>query len=452
MRVDSTSAFSHGLLVALVIGTTVPPCAAQQTADVQGPVTPAGAQSPARPTLPSWLRLRGEFRERIEGVSGAGFTSGRDDAWFLSRFRVDAAVATGRAVSGRVQLQDARVADKSIGPTGVPFRAPVDLRMAYVDVGAVSGPLSVRVGRQELVYGDQRLVGHVSWLNTARTFDGVRARIQTSQASIDVFGTSVVRLLPDEFDRSGNGNRFAGVHASTRALVPGSTVEPFLYFRRDERQGLETGGTGTLSVTTVGVRLAGTVPGDWSYGIETALQRGGVGAEDVEAWASHAQVTTPVVAPLATRATAEYNYATGDADPSDGVHGTFDQLYPTPHDKYGLADQVGWRNLHHVRFGVALTPWRGLPVTANYHSWWLAEATDGLYSAGGARIAFVPGGPASRHVGQEIDVQIRRRLSNRVDLAAGYAHILTGAFLREATPGASYSAPYLMLTYVFLGE
>jgi hypothetical protein len=26
-------------------------------------------------------------------------------------------------------------------------------------------------GRQELVYGDQRLIGHVSWLNAARTFD-----------------------------------------------------------------------------------------------------------------------------------------------------------------------------------------------------------------------------------------------------------------------------------------
>jgi len=451
MCVDSTNAIKSALLAVLVVGASALPGAAQQAADVQAPAT--AAQAPARrDLLPSWLRLRGEFRERVEGMSGAGFTGGRDDAWFLSRFRVDAAIAPDHAVSARVQVQDARVADKTIGPTGVPFRAPVDLRMAYVDLGRASGPVSVRVGRQELVYGEQRLVGHVSWLNSARTFDGVRARFQSSKASVDVFGTSVVRLLPDELDRSGHGNRFAGAHASTGALVPRGTLEPFLYWRRDQNRPLETGGAGTLSTTTLGVRLAGAIPGDWSYGAEAALQRGDVGVEDVHAWAGHVQLTTPVVAPLETRVTTEYNYATGDADAADGVQGTFDQLYPTPHDKYGLADQVGWRNLHHVRLGAALTPWSGLPVTVNYHTWWLAESADGLYSAGGARIAFVAGGAASRHVGQELDVQVRRRLSNRVNLAAGYAHIFTGDFLREATPGASYSAPYLMLTYVFLGE
>ena len=49
------------------------------------------------------------------------------------------------------------------------------------------------------------------------------------------------------------------------------------------------------------------------------------------------------------RLVAEYNYASGDANPTDGRRGTFDQLYPTAHDKYGLADQVGWRNMHDVR-------------------------------------------------------------------------------------------------------
>ena len=36
--------------------------------------------------------------------------------------------------------------------------------------------------------------------------------------------------------------------------------------------------------------------------------------------------------------------------------------------------------------------------------------------------------------------------------AVGYAHILSGAVLKQATPGASYSHPYVMATYVFLAE
>jgi len=118
----------------------------------------------------------------------------------------------------------------------------------------------------------------------------------------------------------------------------------------------------------------------------------------------------------------------------------------------GLADQIGWKNVHHARAGFEITPLKGLPLTANYHSWWLAEANDAIYNAGSAVLARVATGAASRHVGQEIDVQVSRALTPQIQLAAGYAHMFTGAFLKQATPGASYSAPYVMVTYVFLAD
>jgi hypothetical protein len=31
-------------------------------------------------------------------------------------------------------------------------------------------------------------------------------------------------------------------------------------------------------------------------------------------------------------------------------------------------------------------------------------------------------------------------------------HMITGASLKQATPGASYSQPYVMVTYVFLAK
>jgi hypothetical protein len=82
----------------------------------------------------------------------------------------------------------------------------------------------------------------------------------------------------------------------------------------------------------------------------------------------------------------------------------------------------------------------------------VAEKADALYAASGAPIARVAGGAADSHVGQEIDVQISRPLTQQIQVAAGYAHMFTGAFLQQATPGASYSAPYVMVTYVFLAE
>ena len=136
-------------------------------------------------------------------------------------------------------------------------------------------------------------------------------------------------------------------------------------------------------------------------------------------------------AAMEPRLFAEYNYSSGDANPHDSHTGTFDQLYPTGHDKLGLADQVGWRNTHHLREGFEFSPVKATPISVNYQTWWLAEKTDGLYAANGNRIAFVAGGAASSRVGQEIDVQVTRALTPQLQLAAGYAHMFAGDFLKQ---------------------
>jgi hypothetical protein len=212
------------------------------------------------------------------------------------------------------------------------------------------------------------------------------------------------------------------------------------------------GPVANLNETTVGARVAGRLPARLDYGVEMARQLGSLGPDSIAAWAGHWQIRESLPGALAVKLVSEYNHASGDSNAIDGSRGTFDQLYPTGHDKLGLSDQVGWRNIHHIREGVEFTPIKATPVTVNYHSWWLAESTDGLYSASGALVARVPAGALNSHVGQELDLLVARALTPQLQLQAGYAHIFTGGFLKQATPGASYSYPFLMLTYVFLAE
>jgi hypothetical protein len=418
------------------------------SAAVLSPPTTSFAQQAAPPVV----AIRAEFRERMEGFDGLGFNENREDLYWLSRFRFNATVTPSRFLSFQAQVQDARVAKKTVGPTGAPFTAPFDLRTGFADIGWSTGPVAVRVGRQELVYGEQRLVGHVSWLNAARTFDAARVTVRTKLFQIDTFAASVVRIMDGAFDRSGAGNRFAGAYLTTGKLIPLGTVEPYVFFKRDVNLRSERGAVDDLRQTTAGVRFAGQLPARLDYGIEMALQRGSLGGDEVSAWAGHWQLRESLPGWGAAKMIGEYNFASGDEDPADGVRGTFDQLYPTPHDKYGLADQIGWRNIHHARAGFEITPLKGLPVTANYHSWWLAETRDGIYNAGSAPLARIPAGARDRHVGQEIDVQVTRALTSQLLVGAGYAHIFTGPFLKQATPGASYSHPYVMATYVFLAD
>jgi hypothetical protein len=405
----------------------------------------------ANEVMPSWLRVRGEFRERVETALNAGFTAGRDDVYYLSRFRFSAAL-TSKSVTATIQVHDARVGDKGIGPTGAPFKAAFDLRQAAVEIGTAKAPLAARLGRQEIAFGDQRLVGHANWLNSGRTFDAARLMLRTKAAQIDLFAASVVRILDDEFDKSGNGNRFAGAYLTSAALVPKGTVEPYVFWRRDANLRSEAGNFDALHQVTSGGRFVGKLPGRLDYNIEAAIQRGSLGPDSISAWAGHWQLREALPGAGTPHLIGEYNYASGDANPTDGIRGTFDQLYPTAHDKYGLADQVGWRNIHHLRIGVDVTPIKSTPIAVSYHSYWLAESRDALYAASGAALARVIGGAASTRVGQELDVQVSRPLTPQLALAGGYSHLFAGPFLKEATPGKSYSGPFVMLTYVFLAE
>ena len=438
--------------------------AQQASASAQSQVTPATppAAAPvpqkvpvfnrANQKLPQWLRVRGEFRERIEGFENSGFVEERDDSYALTRFRFNVAVTPNKWLSFQANLQDARVGGKTVGPTTAPFRGPFDVRVLSADVGTAKAPVAARLGRQELAFGEQRLLGHLAWVNTGRTWDAARGILRSKAVQVDVFAASLVRSLPGEFDKSGNGNRLYGAYATSGKVLPKGTVEPYVIYRQDVNLRSELGPFGTLQQTTVGARTAGTLPAGLDYGVEMAVQRGSLADDSIRAWAGHYQLRESLPGKGLVKLTSEYNFATGDENPTDGSRATFDQLYPTGHDKLGLADQVGWRNTHHVREGFEFSPVKATPISVNYHSWWLAEKTDGLYAASGARIAVVAGGAASSHVGQEIDVQITRALTPQLQLGAGYAHMFTGKFLKQATPGASYSAPYIMATYVFLAD
>jgi hypothetical protein len=417
--------------------------AAGQTSAAQAPpVTPPAPTAFANLQLPSWFRIGVEHRGRLEGFTGGGFAADREDLYWLNRFRVTARVLPRSWLAATVQAQDARVEGRNGALTGAPFRDQFDLRLAHADVGNLErSRVAVRAGRQELVFGDQRLVGHANWLNTARSFDGARVVVRHQKLRVDAFAASVVAVQTDRFNFSGGGTYFYGGNAQWSG-VPQAVIEPYEFVRT----------TQDLTSFTTGARMAGRFSTRFDYNVEAAFQRGSLASDTISAWAGHWLLGRTIPSgPRSYRLFGEYNYASGDETPADATRGTFDQLYPTAHDKYGLADQVGWKNIHHVRAGLEFRPHAKLLVSSGYHSFWLASRRDALYSAGGAVLARMAAGAPDRHVGQELDLQATYSPSVRVQLTGGYAHLFTGAFLKAATPGQSYNAPYVMVTTMLLG-
>lgn len=430
--------------------------AQQPTASAGATASPSKEQSKplsdeVNNKLPKWLRFSGEYRTRVEGFAGGGFKPDTADAYLLSRLRLNLVVQPDEWLKFVFQAQDAHVFWKNQGPAAPPFQDTMDLRLGYLEIGdSEKKAISLRAGRQELAFGDERLIGNANWLNTARSFDGLRGSFRLPGFRVDLFGMRVVQPVDGEFDLNTPGNNFYGIYASSAKLIAKAKFEPYFLWRRNGNAAMKTGGRGILNFGTYGLRWAGNLPANFDYATEVDVQSGSVGTNSISAWAGHWLLgkTFPKWK-WAPRLAAEYNFASGDDPKNLTTLGTFDQLYPTAHDKYGLCDQVGWKNIEDLRANAELKLAAKWTAASRYNAWWLANTHDALYSATNAVVARAASGTAGRFVGQEIDGVFAYNLSSQIQLAGGYGHIFPGTFLHNTTKGAAYNFPYASTTVVF---
>jgi len=438
---------SHAVLLSLFVAPTL---AAAQLARRDAAAAKTVEQASPVSSVPGWITVGAQLRARAEAYNNGGFRADNSDQYLLTRVLLNARVRPSRSTLLFLEGMDARGPWKNKAPLGPPFRDHADLRQLYFQVGAEKSVNMFRAGRLELAFGDARLVGTSMWANTSRTFDGARGSFGGPGYRIDAFAASVVRIVQDRFDRNIPGNNFYGVYSSFTKLLPDAVVEPFFFWRRQSGLTTELSAPGTMNFGTAGLRGAGKLPANFDYDTQLAAQRGSLADQSISAWAGHWLLGYTLAALRVTpRFFAEYNQASGDANPSDNKKGTFDQLYPSAHDKYGLTDLVGWQNVKHARGGIDIAIAKGWTATTRYNRYWLADAHDALYSGGGAVIARAPTGAAGTDVGQEWDFIASGKIRPTLGFSAGLGYFAPGTFLKTTTPGKPYTYPYVMLTYDF---
>ncbi len=339
----------------------------------------------------------------------------------------------------------------------------LDLHQAFVRIGDTKVfPLTARIGRQELVYGDERLIGNGDWGNIPRAFDAAKLRFENTHFGVDGFVARVV--IPDNhnFNVANDYDWFSGIYASTTKLIPKQETQLYLLSRNSSAKaasaqaGSLIGLPSARDIYTFGLRvksLAGLLNG-WDYGAELAGQLGsinlpvpGVGNRRLEHEALAASAGggyTWADAFGAPRVGLEYNFASGDRDPTDGKNETFENLFPTNHRLYGYMDFVGWRNIHNPRLSASIKPAKPINLTLDYHLFWLADGHDFFYpEAGGGRGAggsTVPGEPLSygrnpqfsSFIGSEVDWDILYSPARWAMLRAGYGHFFVGNYIKRS--------------------
>lgn len=329
----------------------------------------------------------------------------------------------------------------------------IDLHQAHLSLGNLKEfPLSLKIGRQELSYGEERLVGAFVWNNIGRVFDAAKVRFQNDWVGADFFASHVVIPEDRHFDGHNSEEGFSGMYASS-GKIPKHTVDVYFLARNASRSAIAEAASPQFAqptardIYTVGGRLQ-SKPGEvgsFDYLLDGAYQFGRF-APSMTAAAQRQDAFMFVAKGGYTltnlwgkpRLGAEYAFGSGDNDPADGRHGTFENLFPTNHKFYGYMDFFSLENLHDVRAILQVKPNSRSSVLIEGHGFWLADRRDYLYSITGApRTAAGYGiNPGySGFVGTELDIVGSYSLARSAQLEAGYGHFFTGDYVESSLAG-----------------
>jgi hypothetical protein len=434
---ERTAALGAGTWLILAAFAAAATAAAQQGT----PQPPPDPQGTATHSLfegwPSWWKVGGEIRGRLDNFTGLAGVSEGTETYYLHRLRLNSSFLVRPWLRVFVQAQDSRVADYDRAPCPQTITNSFDLRQAYAEVGSSESGWRLRAGRQPLIFGDMRLVSTSNWGNVGPAFDGARVSYRMNRFRVDSWASFVV-LPVVGFDRPRTDRRFHGSYASWDSPGHARTVDAYFLWK-DYR-------ATRLAVYTWGLRSLGKLSGKYDYNVEMAIQRGHSASDRVETWAGHWEIGHPLWNhSKAPRLSGEYNYATGDGDTRDGRKGTFDQMFAT--SVYGTASDFGWRNTHEP---VIVLDWRPRPkwrVRTAYHHFWLVDRRDALYTISGA--VFVQNANATEsRVGGETDVRVIYQMNRHLQIWCGYARLFAGPYLAQAGR-KSMNYPYAMWTWVF---
>ena len=400
--------------------------------------------------LPKWISFGVEERFRDEGYHNNGFKLNSNDSYQLNRFRLQMNLQFTSWFKVVTQTQDARAFEQK-PPLGPPNTNRWDLKLAYAEFGDPEKSwISLRVGRQLINYNNT-IIANSEWRDQGRSYDAVVTNLHYNRYRLGIFAASAVVPLIDGISHHQEGNNLDGLYGGIDRIVPNSVLEPFVLWRVQPSVAVEANSaekTGRQNEKAWGLRFKGLAVKSLDYSYEAIIERGSDGTNGIQAWGQSGgagyRFDNLYFHP---RIFGQYDYASGDKNSGDGIHGTFDTMYPTAHDRFGVADLFGWQNIRSERAGFTLEPRRRWTVTAQYLDFWLASATDSLYNTSGSSIVKDATGRSGTHVGEEIDFYTWFELNRHVNFGFGVGHLMPGTFLADTTKAPSYNYPYFAINF-----
>jgi hypothetical protein len=355
--------------------------------------------------------------------------TGRDDDFLLQRTRLYVNAELGKRVRFYGEMLDAVSDFEDFKPRGIEENR-ADIQNLFVDFvvldpDAVSGKLTARVGRQELLYGLQRLISPLDWGNTRRTFEGAKLIWQGENWDVDTFWARPLRRYVKELDPPDLDRQFYGVYSTYKCLQRDKIDAYWLAYENDLLG---------FRYDTLGSRYYGHYDA-WLYEFEGGVQFGQDGDDTDHSAGFFTLGGGRKFECVRWKPTlwAYYDWASGDGTypgPLNKPVGTgFNHYEPLAHKYLGFMDLYGRRNIEDLNFLLTMQPHEKLTLLAWYHYFWLQDGGDVPYNVDMTPFAGLSAGQAgSRDLGHEIDLTATYLLTPRLGVLMGYSHFFSGKF------------------------
>jgi len=402
------------------------------------------------------LTVGGEFRFRLEAETNRGFGSTEPAQDTIALWRTMWHFDLRYRKLARVFYEgiSAHIEDRDLRLLGI-HENRWDTHQLFFDARVLGEdvPLTLRFGRQELQYGNQRLISPLAWANTRRKFDGVKLFYEHEKFDVDVFYMRPVPVnvaegynrKPDEYREE---SHFYGVYTTCKA-VKNHTFDTYFLALRDTGDLTNANRrVGDLSLYTIGGRMAGKCGDGFDYDAELAGQWGKMAGDTVQAWMAGVDMGyTFKDVTCKPRVGVGFDYGSGDDDPFDSTHQTFNQFFPLGHAHLGYMDLFGRQNVLATNVNVKAKPCKNTTTRLAWYTFWNDAKRDALYNAGGGAGRRNIFGNAGHDVGNELDLTIKYKIDVHQSVLFGYSHFWGNNFIRATGP--SQDADLIYLQYAF---
>lgn len=303
------------------------------------------------------------------------------------------------------------------------------------------GTHTARYGRQELVFGRQRLISPLDWANTRRNFEGGRYMLKGDSYRFDAFCTHPVNSATgyqpvadfgSHFDQPNHHVWFSGAYYTYTGMK--DTVVDVYWLWLDTTNLPDAGKPGG-SRHTIGSRYGRLFPRDngervWNLDAEGGIQTGhdagtGVLAGFFAYNVGHQWKSLP----MSPRLSHDFYYGSGQGG-SSGTNNTFNTLFPLGHAYWALSDNFTGQNLFDYAVQGDIKPTKKTTLTSAYHWLALASTNDKAYNVAGLPVGTAQNG---RDLGTACDLYGSYAFNPNFDIQMGYSWFWYGNFI-DAQP------------------